>query len=128
MLNKIPKTIQQLIAEKEQQSALLEIRQQAVIAEAQMHERADKVMNEIELQHLDEMIRLDIEHKARMNNILRDWWVSLSLTQRVEWFKAWDDYTYFHNFEPSEFERSVFAFMQSNMFSRANARFRMVAA
>lgn len=128
MLNKIPKTIQQLIAEKEQQSAVLEIRQQAVIAEAQMHERADKVMNEIELQHLDEMIRLDIEHKARMNNILRDWWMGLSLTQRVEWFKAWDDYTFLRTQEPNEFELAVFTFMQSNVFSIANARFRLVAA
>lgn len=128
MLNKIPKTIQQLIAEKEQQSAVLEIRQQAATAEAQMHERADKVMNEIEFQHLDSMIRLDIEHKARMNNILRDWWVSLSLTQRVEWFKAWDDYTFFRTQEPNEFEKAVFAFMQSSVFSAANARFRLVAA
>lgn len=118
MLNKIHKSIAQLIAEKEameQESALLEIRLQAAVAEVQMHERADKVMTEIEFQHIDAMMCLDIEHKARMKAILSDWWINLTIAQRVEWFKAWNDFNYcrWADEGKSEFKRSVFAFMDS---------------
>lgn len=116
MLNKIPKSIAQLIAEKEaleQENALLDIQLQAAEALEEMHHRADYLLAAIEFQHLSAMMRLDIEHKARMKAILSDWWINLTIAQRVEWFKAWNDFNYCRWAEEgkSEFKRSVFAFM-----------------
>lgn len=98
-----------------QNRALRKTRAQAAEALEEMHHRADEIMAEIDFQHHDAMIRLDIEHKARMKAILSDWWISLTIAQRVAWFTAWNDFNYrwWAQEGKSEFERSVFAFMDS---------------
>lgn len=97
-----------------QNRALRETRAQAAAEEAQMHERADKVMTEIEFQHLDAMMILDIEHKARMITTLKGWWSILSAEDKADWFCAWDDYNFKLFTNPTDFDLAVFNFLKGH--------------